>query len=88
MTTKTKTIQKAKALGASLIFGGRFSEQTLEITCEAPKGFHWAGEGVHELVTSQFSDDPSEESLWADMIGRMCEGLEACDASCEWHPTI
>ena len=89
MTKRTKakqeTIALAKQLGAGLIYGGNFANETFEITCEAPRGKHWAGETVHELITSQFHDDSSEDSLWQDMLNRIREGLVPCNDKCEWH---
>jgi len=67
-----------KLLGAEIEYGKPGAGGPFEILIDAPAGFHWASDGVHCLVESQWSDQPTRE-LWEDALNRVGHGLEACD---------
>lgn len=78
MTSKQKVLKLAEELGAEVESGGEGS--SFEITVDAPDGFHWKGDGLHQLVESIW-DNEKPESLWRDALERMQDGLEPCDYS-------
>ena len=50
----------------------------VDVEVEAPKGFHFEGEGLHCLVGSQW-DGQSASDVYDDLLDRMSGGLSRCD---------
>lgn len=77
MTTKQKVVKAVEALGANMECG-RTDSGVFEILIDAPEGQHWSGDGIHQLVESQWNNEPVE-GLWQDALERIRYGLEPCD---------
>ena len=81
MVTLTQLRAQAKTLGATVL-NERIGES---VTCgvEAPHGFVWKGEDLHELVDSVYYPWKPD---YADLLARMAKGVEPCPlgAQCEW----
>lgn len=77
MTPKRKVITLAAQLGAEVEYGT--PGHHFEITVDAPDGFHWKGDGLHQLVCE--ADDGHTTEAWRAAYGRMSSGLEECDYS-------
>lgn len=84
MNARAKVIRTAKKLGIKLEYGGIGG--SFEVTAEAPKGMHFLDDQVHELVSAQQYPSEPVSVVWADMAGRIDQGLEPCTDKCEWHP--
>lgn len=77
MTVKQEVLKAVEALGAQITFG-RTDNGVFEILVDAPEGQHWACDGIHQLVESQWDKEPVG-NLWQDALERISYGLELCD---------
>ena len=56
----------------------------LHVAIEAPAGHIWSSFEVHELVSSQWDDDPTW-TVWNDLYEGLAMGTEECTVpDCEW----
>ena len=56
-----------------------------EVNVEAPHGFVWLCDGIHELVNSP-CDLETQRDMWPEALRRMQVGIERCPygEACEW----
>jgi hypothetical protein len=78
---RRKAQDLARRLGAVLHTGDD------EVNCEAPTGFVWSEDRLHEMINSPW-DAERQSDMWKVAYERMLPGLEPCgDPDCEWcHP--
>ena len=84
MTATLRDVRKrAKALGA-IVVDDKIGE-THECTVEAPPGYRWATDELHQFVNCSYRPWKPD---YADLLDRMAQGIEPCpDPDCEWcHP--
>ena len=74
--------QQCEALARTL--GATLDTSNGEVNCEAPAGFIWTSDGVHELVNSPW-DNETQADMFREAIRRMDMGLEPCEVpNCDW----
>lgn len=81
-TAKQQVLTLAERLNASIEYGDIGIGNVFEILIDAPDGWHWAGDGVHQVVESRWHNELIA-NLWQDALERIEYGLEPCDDDCD-----
>ena len=80
----SKSNEEKNVRALAKIIGATVNVQEGEEVCvEAPEGYHWSCDDVHELVASIW-DDETMRDQWVDLWMRMVHGCEKCNETCEW----
>jgi hypothetical protein len=81
------TLRQVKAAAAKI---GAIVEDdkvghTHECTVEAPPGYRWRADELHQFVNASYIPWKPD---YADLLDRMADGIEPCpDPDCDWcHP--
>ena len=89
--SKRKVLVLAQRLGATVEFardnypgrGGVTKDDQLMV--DAPDGYRWCVEEVHQLVETAPRGD---KEIWASMHSRMLWGTEPCPADCDCREEV
>lgn len=82
MNPKEQVLALVAKTGAAIEYGNIGVGNVFEILIDAPEGWHWMSDGIHQLVESRWSNEPVA-NLWQDALERMEYGLEPCDDDCD-----
>lgn len=84
--TKAKTIALAESLGCDIDSGYDSYWNEWEITCDAPEGFVFADDHVHQFIASKNGTEPMSAG-WTDIYNRLkSTRITKCPPDCDaWY---